>query len=141
MTLVASIKHHDLDPTRAAEGAQLLRRYLDYAASEGARLNRIGLTSRSSIPTSPAASFSRSSARFHRIWSTDWFLRRDEELSRALDAYARAVEYADRTDAQAERDAQAIILTTSADPYSPPISTGSSSGSSRTASSAPTKIS
>jgi very-short-patch-repair endonuclease len=29
---------------------------------------------------------------FHRIWSTDWFLRRDEEVDRALHAFRRAVE-------------------------------------------------
>lgn len=28
---------------------------------------------------------------FHRIWSTDWFLRRDEEIRRAQEAYRRAV--------------------------------------------------
>lgn len=30
--------------------------------------------------------------RFHRIWSTDWFMRRDDEIKRALDAFDRAVE-------------------------------------------------
>src|ERR671931_2058951 len=39
--------------------------------------------------------------RFHRIWSTDWFLRREEEIRRALDAYKAAVAHADRSDAQA----------------------------------------
>jgi very-short-patch-repair endonuclease len=29
---------------------------------------------------------------FHRIWSTDWFLRKDEEVERALRAYHRALE-------------------------------------------------
>lgn len=174
MTLVSSLNHHDLDPTRAAEGVQLLRQYLDYAASEGARLSREGITSveinafeRSVLdslrskgiqaepqwgisgyridlaikhPHQPgrfvlaiecdgASYHSAPTARdrdrlrqqhlealgwrFHRIWSTDWFLRRDEELSRALDAYTRAVEHADRVDAQAERDAETAISTTS----------------------------
>ncbi len=36
--------------------------------------------------------------RFHRIWSTDWFLRRDEEIERTLAAFKAAVEYADRAD-------------------------------------------
>ncbi len=36
--------------------------------------------------------------RFHRIWSTDWFLRRDEEVRRALKAFAEAVSYADSLD-------------------------------------------
>jgi very-short-patch-repair endonuclease len=29
---------------------------------------------------------------FHRIWSTDWFLRRDEEVDRAMKAFNKAVE-------------------------------------------------
>lgn len=29
--------------------------------------------------------------RFHRIWSADWFLRRDEEIQRALEAYNTAL--------------------------------------------------
>jgi len=33
--------------------------------------------------------------RFHRIWSTDWFMRREEEISRALEAFRRAVDDAD----------------------------------------------
>jgi very-short-patch-repair endonuclease len=36
--------------------------------------------------------------RFHRIWSTDWFLRRDDEVQRALKAFASAVEHADALD-------------------------------------------
>jgi very-short-patch-repair endonuclease len=28
---------------------------------------------------------------FHRIWSTDWFMRRDEEVERAIQAFNRAV--------------------------------------------------
>jgi very-short-patch-repair endonuclease len=34
--------------------------------------------------------------RFHRIWSTDWFMRREQEIERAIAAYKDAVEYADR---------------------------------------------
>jgi very-short-patch-repair endonuclease len=34
--------------------------------------------------------------RFHRIWSTDWFMRREQEIERAVAAYKEAVEYADR---------------------------------------------
>jgi hypothetical protein len=37
--------------------------------------------------------------RFHRIWSTDWFLRKEEEINRALDAFQAAVGFADRIDA------------------------------------------
>src|SRR5207249_9926722 len=36
--------------------------------------------------------------RFHRIWSTDWYMRKDEEVQRALAAYHKAVEYADHKD-------------------------------------------
>lgn len=32
---------------------------------------------------------------FHRIWSTDWFLRRDEEIERAVRAFQGAVEKSD----------------------------------------------
>jgi len=34
--------------------------------------------------------------RFHRIWSTDWFLRREDEIERAMRAYERAVELCER---------------------------------------------
>ena len=33
--------------------------------------------------------------RFHRIWSTDWFLRQEEEVQRALNACAEAVRLCD----------------------------------------------
>ncbi len=36
--------------------------------------------------------------RFHRIWSTDWFMRKEEEINRALAAYKAAVDYADATE-------------------------------------------
>jgi len=36
--------------------------------------------------------------RFHRIWSTDWFMRRDDEIARTITAFRAAVEYADRID-------------------------------------------
>jgi len=29
--------------------------------------------------------------KFHRIWSTDWFMRKDEEVARAVSAYENAV--------------------------------------------------
>ncbi len=38
--------------------------------------------------------------RFHRIWSTDWFMRREEEISRTVQAFEAAVKYSDRVDAQ-----------------------------------------
>jgi hypothetical protein len=36
--------------------------------------------------------------RFHRIWSTDWFLRKEEEVKRALAAFEEAVKFADEVD-------------------------------------------
>ncbi|MEW5884427.1 MAG: AAA domain-containing protein [Armatimonadota bacterium] len=33
--------------------------------------------------------------RFHRIWSTDWFFRREEEIRRAVEAFREAVRIAD----------------------------------------------
>ena len=34
--------------------------------------------------------------RFHRIWSTDWFIRRDEEIARVVAAFEAAVNALDR---------------------------------------------
>ncbi|CAA9397621.1 MAG: DNA helicase related protein, partial [uncultured Phycisphaerae bacterium] len=42
--------------------------------------------------------------RFHRIWSTDWFTRRDDEVRRARQAFDDAVAYADATDRAHARD-------------------------------------
>lgn len=36
--------------------------------------------------------------RFHRIWSTDWFMRKSEEVDRAVQAFEAAVRYADELD-------------------------------------------
>jgi restriction endonuclease-like protein len=36
--------------------------------------------------------------RFHRIWSTDWFLRKEEEVTRALAAFEEAIKFADKVD-------------------------------------------
>lgn len=41
--------------------------------------------------------------RFCRIWSTDWFLRRDEEVQRVLQAHDEAVRAADELDAGGSR--------------------------------------
>ena len=38
--------------------------------------------------------------RFHRIWSTDWFLRREQEVQRALHAFQEAVRGAERQQAR-----------------------------------------
>jgi very-short-patch-repair endonuclease len=40
--------------------------------------------------------------RFHRVWSTDWFTRRDQEVRRALTAYEAAVAQADQRTEQTE---------------------------------------
>ena len=42
--------------------------------------------------------------RFHRIWSTDWFTRREQEIERVLRAYQAAVAQADEEDAKAEQE-------------------------------------
>jgi very-short-patch-repair endonuclease len=36
--------------------------------------------------------------RFHRIWSTDWFMRKEEEVQRTMKAFQEAVQFADRLD-------------------------------------------
>ena len=36
--------------------------------------------------------------RFHRIWSTDWFMRKEDEIQRALKAFSESVEFADKLD-------------------------------------------
>ena len=37
--------------------------------------------------------------RFHRIWSTDWFYNREQEIERAISAYEEAVRWAGLSDA------------------------------------------
>lgn len=36
--------------------------------------------------------------RFHRIWSTDWFMRKEDEVKRVLTAFREAVDFADKLD-------------------------------------------
>jgi very-short-patch-repair endonuclease len=36
--------------------------------------------------------------RFHRIWSTDWFMRKEDEIQRTLKAFSESVEFADKLD-------------------------------------------
>jgi REase_MTES_1575/AAA domain len=36
--------------------------------------------------------------RFHRIWSTDWFMRKEDEIRRAMKAFGDAVSFADKLD-------------------------------------------
>lgn len=181
MIVVSSFAHHDIDLNRSGgRGVQLLKAYLEYAASGGARLPqpehagevdpnsfeadiRDALDGRG-IQTRPQFGASRyridlvamhpdrpgrpvlaiecdgatyhSSAtardrdrlrqahlqslgwRFHRIWSTDWFFSREEEIERALAAFRDAVLRADREDAEAEGPvARPVPL----DPPPPPV--------------------
>jgi very-short-patch-repair endonuclease len=152
MIVVSSFSHLDMDPARSsARGVELLRLYLQYAASDGRLLGDTSLTSvplnafeadvydalsKVGIPLVPqlgvgryridfgaqdtdqpgrfvlaiecdGATYHSSPTardrdrlrqqhlealgwRFHRIWSTDWFTRREQEVARALDAYTRA---------------------------------------------------
>jgi hypothetical protein len=48
---------------------------------------------------------------FHRIWSTDWFLRREEEIDRAVQAFHKAVEKSDG-DGETSRDARPSTVMT-----------------------------
>lgn len=160
MTLVSSFSHLDMDAAkvRPGTGVELLRDYLEYAASGGRRLGETGATdfplnsfeaevfdvlSSQGIQLVPQVGASRyridlvaqhprqrgryvlaiecdgasyhsgPTARdrdrlrqqqlenlgwkFHRIWSTDWFIRKEEEVKRALVAYESAVAAVDRS--------------------------------------------
>src|SRR5260370_15753049 len=160
MNVVSSFDYRDVDPRRSkARGVELLRLYLEYAASGGKILGDRGVTnvpldpfeadvsdslsargahllpqygasgyridlvaehpgkpgrlvlaiecdgaSYHSVPTTRDRDRLRQQHlealgwRFHRIWSTDWFLRREQEIQRALDAIKEAVAYADLHD-------------------------------------------
>lgn len=149
LTLVSSFDANDMDPARSnARGIELLRLYLEYAASEGRVLGKSQGSSEyplnpfeadvfdtlraqgvnlipqwgvsnyridfavqhpdrpgefvlaiecdgatyHSAPTARDRDRLRQQVlmslgwRFHRIWSTDWFNRRDEEIQRTIDA-------------------------------------------------------
>jgi very-short-patch-repair endonuclease len=160
MTAVSSFDYRDMDPDRTkARGVELLRLYLEYAASGGKRFGdqgqsafpensfeadvqnalrskgielipqygvskyRIDFVAKHpkrpgrmvlAIECDGASYHSAYTARdrdrlrqqhlealgwrFHRIWSTDWFLRRDHEIDRAVAAYQAAVDRADCSD-------------------------------------------
>jgi very-short-patch-repair endonuclease len=164
MCVISSFSHHEIDLNRSgSRGVQLLKAYLEYAASGGIRLPeaehagevslnafeadvRDALEARG-ILTRPQFGASRyridlvamhpeksgrpvlaiecdgasyhSSAtardrdrlrqahlqrlgwRFHRIWSTDWFYSREQEIERAMAAYEEAVRRAELADADA----------------------------------------
>jgi very-short-patch-repair endonuclease len=163
MTIVSSFDHRDMDPDRTkARGAELLRLYLEYAASRGKRFGdkgqqafpvnsfeadvqnalqskgielipqygvskyRIDFAAKHpkrpgrlvlAVECDGASYHSAYTARdrdrlrqqhlealgwrFHRIWSTDWFMRRDQEIDRAVAAYKAAIVHADRSDTSA----------------------------------------
>ncbi|MFN0150503.1 MAG: AAA domain-containing protein [bacterium] len=167
LTLVSSFAHHEVDLSRSgSRGVQLLKAYLEYAASGGSRLPHAfaagevplnpfeadvsdALTQKGlvllpqygasryridmvamhpkrhgrpvlAIECDGAAYHSTPTARdrdrlrqqhlmrlgwrFHRIWSTDWFLRREEEIERAVVAFQEAVLRADIMEADASPD-------------------------------------
>lgn len=162
LTLVSSFSHTDIDVARirAGSGVELLRSYLQYAASNGKRLGDGQLTTAplndfeedvfdvltaqglklipqlgasqfridmvAQHPSSPGrfvlaiecdgATYHSSYTardrdrlrqqqlenlgwRFHRIWSTDWFMRKEDEVKRAVLAYQSAIAYSDKLDA------------------------------------------
>ncbi len=164
MCVISSFSHHEIDLNRSgSRGVQLLKAYLEYAASGGIRLpeaehaGEVGLNAfvadvrdaldTRGILTRPQFGASRyridlvamhpekpgrpvlaiecdgasyhSSAtardrdrlrqahlqrlgwRFHRIWSTDWFYSREQEIERAMAAYEEAVRRAELADADA----------------------------------------
>lgn len=166
VTVVSSFSHLDMDPTRSdARGVELLRLFLQFAASGGTNLGDVGgtglpmngfeadvydaLTLRG-VPLTPqygaseyrldfaaqhperrgeyvlaiecdgASYHSAPTARdrdrlrqqqlerigwkFHRIWSTDWFLRREQEIERAVVAWRQAVEESDQAPTPPEDD-------------------------------------
>ncbi|HXP44366.1 MAG TPA: hypothetical protein VN833_29230 [Candidatus Acidoferrales bacterium] len=161
LTVVSTFSHLDIDLSRVrpGSGVELLRNYIQYAASNGKRLGDAQLTSRppndleadvfdclSSAglklipqmgasqycidmvvqhPTKPGlyvlaiefdgATYHSSDTardrdrlrqqqlvnrgwRFHRIWSTDWFRRKEDEIRRAMKAFEDAVFFADKLD-------------------------------------------
>lgn len=165
LILVSSFSHADMDPSRVrpGTGVELLRHYLQYAATEGKELSdgdvtdiplnafeaevsdvltaqgigiipqmgasrfRIDLVAQhpkkpgrfvlaiecdgASYHSSPTArdrdrlrqtQLENLGWRFHRIWSTDWFMRKDEEVRRAVAAFHKAVESADKRDQEGE---------------------------------------
>jgi very-short-patch-repair endonuclease len=161
MCVISSFSHDEIDLNRSGSwGVQLLKAYLEYAASGGTRLPeaehareislnafeadvRDALEARG-IKTQPqfgashyridlvamhprkpgrpvlaiecdGASYHSSATardrdrlrqehlqrlgwRFHRIWSTDWFYHREQEIERALSSFKEAVRWADLSD-------------------------------------------
>jgi very-short-patch-repair endonuclease len=170
MCVISSFSHHEIDLGRSgSRGVQLLKAYLEYAASGGERLVEVeqagevalnpfeadirDVLERHSISIRPQFGASRyridlvamhpkkkgrpvlaiecdgasyhSGAtardrdrlrqahlqklgwRFHRIWSTDWFYNREDEIQRVVAAYFEAVRIADVKDRDGEIDLSA----------------------------------
>ena len=62
--------------------------------------------------------------KFHRIWSTDWFARRNEEIERVVAAYQTAVIDADRQDEATRKPLTAVAINeseASSDPKCEPL--------------------
>ncbi len=181
MTLVSSFSHFDMDlaKVKPGTGVELLRFYLEYAASGGKRLGdlasttfpmnsfeaevfdvleskgiplvaqcgassfRIDLVAQhpkqrgryvlaiecdgASYHSSPTArdrdrlrqqQLENLGWRFHRIWSTDWFMRKDEEVSRAVAAYENAVASVDNSNRTVEAS---TVAAPPVDQREPPI--------------------
>jgi len=161
LTVVSSFSHLDIDLARVrpGSGVELLRNYLQYAASNGRLLGDAELTREplnafeaevfdslstaglrlipqmgashfridmvAEHPSTPGryvlaiecdgATYHSSYTardrdrlrqqqlenlgwRFHRIWSTDWFMRKEEEIQRTMNAFHEAVVFADKLD-------------------------------------------
>ena len=181
MHVVSSFSHYDMDPDRSdAKGVQLLRQYLEFAASGGTELGtspsdiplnafELDVLHRlqdSGIPVTPqygvsgyridfacahpdqpgrmvlaieadgASYHSGSTARerdrlrqeqleargwtFHRIWSTNWFKNRDEEIQRAAAAWKHAVSEANRKDETGDDASITSVVPEPDAPASPP---------------------
>ena len=169
LAVVSSFSYLDIDLSRvrAGSGVELLRNYLQYAASNGKKLGDADVTGEplnsfeaeifdclssaglklipqmgasqfridmvAEHPTKPGryvlaiecdgATYHSSYTardrdrlrqqqlenlgwRFHRIWSTDWFVRKEEEIRHATKAFGDAVTFADKLDAGAESNHQ-----------------------------------
>ena len=179
LALVSSFSHTDMDPNRTkARGVELLRLYLEYAASQGTTLTarqsgnvdlnpfeqdvKEALTAKGlhlvpqwgvsgyridfavqhpehpgsfvlAIECDGASYHSASTARdrdrlrqqqlealgwsFLRIWSTDWFFRRDKEIERVMAAYDLALK---RYDQRAAEEASVTLAKNSPAPLPPP---------------------
>ena len=180
LTLVSSFSHRDMDPGRSsARGVELLRQYLEYAASGGENLGssvsdeplnpfelsimdglqkrRIPVTPQYGVsgyridfacahPNEPgrmvlaieadgASYHSAPTARdrdrlrqqvlegkgwrFHRIWSTEWFRNREEELNKAEQAWKRAVAVSDKDEGSPDTDTHPALESDSKAPTIP----------------------